>query len=89
MFSVPSEAPTAARARWLAELADALDRAHQLLLELDLQPDLRPDALDLHFRIEAARLEVQLLRLRRSMTPGNEFGPEWTGISPWEPESGG
>ena len=83
MFSVPTEMPAAGRARWLAELADALDEAHRLLFELDLGDAGAGDALDLYVRIEAARLEVQSLRLSRSIARRTEPGPEWTNLVPW------
>jgi len=34
LYSTPVEVPAAARARWLAELADALEQAEQLLKRL-------------------------------------------------------
>jgi hypothetical protein len=83
MFSVPTEMPAAGRARWLAELAEALDEAHRLLFELDLHDHGAAEALDLHVRIEAARLEVQSLRLSRSVAPRIEPDPEWSNLIPW------
>jgi hypothetical protein len=89
MFSVPTEVPAADRARWLAEVADALERAHQLLFELDLENDAAADALDLYIRIEAARLEVQALRLSRSVTPRTRPDPDWTNLPAWPAERAG
>jgi hypothetical protein len=87
MFSVlPTEMPPAGRARWLAELADALDEALRLLLELDLNGGAAAEARDLYVRIEAARLEVQSLRLSRSIAPRTEPDPEWSNLIPWPAE---
>jgi hypothetical protein len=89
MFSVPTEVPSAHRARWLAEVADALDQAHQLLCELDLDSDAAPDALELRGRIEAARLQVQALRQSRPAAPPAEAGPEWSNLVPWPAKRAG
>jgi len=87
MFSVPTEIPAAERARWLAEPSAALDQAHRLIGCLDLADDQRPLARELHFRIEAARLEAQSLRMSRSLQPRPESAPEWTHLPPWAPAS--
>ena len=89
MFSVPTEVPAADRARWLADVADALDQAHRLLFELDLESDVTADALDLYVRIEAARLEVQSLRLSRSITQRTGADPNWTNLPAWPVERAG
>lgn len=89
MFSVPTEVPAADRARWLAEVADALEQAHRLLFELDLENDATADALDLYVRIEAARLEVQSLRLSRTVAPRNPADPNWTNSPAWPVERAG
>jgi hypothetical protein len=86
MFSVPTEVPAVGKARWLAELAQALDEAHRLLFELRLPDEAAAEALDLYVRIEAARLEVQSMRLSRSIAPRIEPGPEWTNFIPWPAE---
>lgn len=80
MCSVPTEVPAAARARWLAELSQALDEAHQVLVKLQLSADGRPDAMELFARIEAAKLEVQSLRLSRSLNPRKENDPNRTNL---------
>lgn len=76
MHSVPTEAPAARRARWLAELSEALNEAHQLLIGLDIRPEQRGEARELYLRIEAARLEVQSLRLSRSLNARENKGSE-------------
>lgn len=86
MFSVPTEAPAAGRARWLADLAEALDEAHRILFELRLPEERAAEGLDLYARIEAARLEVQSLRLSRSIASRTEPGPEWSNFILWSPE---
>lgn len=83
MFSVPTEAPAAVRARWLADLSDALERAQRLLTELD-SADAGTELLDLRARIDAARLEIQSLRLIRSGIPREEVDPNWSGFIAWK-----
>jgi hypothetical protein len=77
--------PAAERARWLAELAQSLNEAQDLLGQLDWAGVKRAEALEVFLRIEAARLEVESLRLSRSLQPRLDFAPEWTGSQPWEP----
>jgi len=77
MCSVPTEVPSAERARWLAELAQALDDAQRLFQMLDLRTVPRAEAFELYMRIEAARLEVQSLRLSRSLRQRAELPPQW------------
>jgi hypothetical protein len=82
VFEVPNENSSAARARWLAELADALDDARQLLKQLGAAEG-RLEAVELYARIEAVRLEVQTMRLRKSADDGG-VDPEWTKNIPWK-----
>lgn len=82
LCSVPTQVPAAERAKWLADLAEALNEAHGLVMSIDLSGDERAEILELYVRIEAARLEVQSLRLRPSFQPRRDFGPEWTGLQP-------
>jgi len=84
MLGVPAEMAAAERARWLADLSDALNQAHELLVNLDLDGKRRLEARELHWRIEAARLEVQSLRLSRSVTQRPEKAPEWIDSLPWQ-----
>lgn len=84
MRSVPTQVPAAERARWLEELSDALNAAHQLMISLDLGREQQSEARELYLRIGAARFEVQSLRLSRSLHPRDEKGPEWTENLPWE-----
>jgi hypothetical protein len=79
---VPNEDSAAQRARWLAELADALDEARILIKQLGAAEG-RIDAVELYARIEAVRLEVQAMRLRKSGFGGQNLGSEWTKDFPW------
>jgi acyl-CoA reductase-like NAD-dependent aldehyde dehydrogenase len=83
VYSVPDDLSPAKRAQWLAELTEALDEARQLLVQLEVAADYRETARELYLKIEAARLEVQLLRLSRSLQPRGDFDPEWTQLPPW------
>ena len=71
------------RARWLAEVAQALNEAQALVTRLDLSGARRVEMGELYLRIEAARLEVQSLRLSRSVQPRQEVSPEWIGLPLW------
>jgi hypothetical protein len=73
----------AQRAHWLAELARALDDARDLVKELGAEAG-RIDAVEIYARIEAVRLQVQAMRLRRTYGGGEDFGPEWTKDIPWK-----
>ena len=83
MVGVPNAASAAQRARWLAELADALDEAREAVEQL-ASGEHRSIATELSARIDAARSEVETLRLRRSRGGGQDFGPEWTNGVPWK-----
>jgi hypothetical protein len=78
---VPSDDSAAQRARWLGELADALDEARRLVKELGAAEG-KVDAVELYARIEAVRIEVQAIRIRRA-AGAPEFSPEWTKDIPW------
>jgi hypothetical protein len=82
MFSVPA-VPAVERARWLAELADALDEAHRLVFELGIVDAAAPPAIELHLRIEAARMTVQSLRQSRAAERRVEYSPQWSSLVPW------
>lgn len=85
MCSVPTEVPAAERARWLAEISEALNDAHRVLGQLQLSEEDEAEARELHLRIQAARFEVQSLRLSRSLNPREESDPKWTEPAPWLP----
>ena len=82
MVGRPNEDSAARRARWLAELADALEEARRLIKQLGAAEG-QIDAVELYARIEAVRLEVQAMRLRRSSASADKIGREWTKDFPW------
>jgi hypothetical protein len=77
-----SEDSAALRARWLAELAYALEAARSLVGDLEAG-DQRIDAADLYARIEAVKREVLAMRTKRSAGSEREFSPEWNETLPW------
>jgi hypothetical protein len=87
--SVPTEVLAAERARWLAQLSEALEEAHRLLIAADFEDEERCAMRELCWRIEAARFEVQSLRLSRSLNPREEKGPAWMQSLPWRPAGRG
>jgi hypothetical protein len=72
------------RARWLTELSEALDQAHDLMWKLGIGDGTGPAAMDLYLRIEAARLDVQALRLGRHHRSSEAIDPEWIEHLPWK-----
>ena len=83
MFSVPIEPLGTERARWLAELASALEEASILLGGASVEPSDLAEARDLFVSIEAARMETQALQRSRALTPRQEITPEWTYSPVW------
>jgi len=83
MVGLPNADSAAQRARWLAELAEALNEARRVVKQLAIE-EIRFDALEVAAQIEAARFEVQSLRLRRSIGGRQDFGPEWSEDIPWK-----
>ena len=73
----------AARARWLAELAEALLRAQDLSWRFGQAVGQSPEAMDLYARLESVRGEVRSLQLRPVPGGGAETDPEWMNKSPW------
>lgn len=76
--------PAAERARWLAELSEALRDAQELLRRLEITERQWAAAYDLYLRIEATRLEVQSLSLSRTLQPRTEPGSKWSDPAPWQ-----
>ena len=74
---------TVRRARWLAELAGALEQARSAVHRLAIEES-GMDAGDLFARIEDASLEVERLRLRRSPDATQDLSPEWSKDIPWQ-----
>lgn len=79
---LPSEVSAAERARWLAELSVALSEARRLVRDLGASEG-RFEALELYAQIEAIRLEVESLRLRKGGRSEPTMDPEWTN-PPWQ-----
>ena len=82
MRSTPVEVPAAARARWLAELAETLGQAKQLIDRLRVSGLSRPMIEDLELQIEFVEREVESLRGSRSARM--ESNPDWTIRPPWQ-----
>ena len=78
MSRVPKDVSVAERARWLAELADALDDAHQIASEIGLAHVHHPEAVELRARLAAARAQVQGLRLSRPDERSAQLNPKWS-----------
>lgn len=81
---VSAESSGAGRAQWLAELSNALDEAHKLMWKLGIGDGGGPAAMELYLRVEAARLEVQALRLGRRHHAADQSDPEWSESLPWK-----
>jgi hypothetical protein len=75
---MPIEVSAAERARWLAELADALEQAERLVWSLGDLPRSDPEMVDLYGSLDAARAEVQALRVKRIATAPADLHPFWT-----------
>lgn len=82
MVRVPTGVSGALRARWLAELSEALKEAQSLLWQIEPSGLRNVDALDLSARLEAAHAQVQSLRFRND-EPSFNSAPEWTNL-PWD-----
>ncbi|GAA4721935.1 hypothetical protein H9L13_10305 [Sphingomonas lutea] len=78
-----SEEAAAARAHWLAELAEALRQAQDLAWQLGPSVGNGAERMDLYGRIEALLGEVRSLQLRPAEAPPQENAPQWTSKSPW------
>lgn len=81
----PTHNYSAARARWLAELAEALDDARRLTNRLGAAEG-RIEAVELYARIEAVRLEIEALR-RTQRVSGAGTDQEWSNLMPWQGRS--
>ena len=83
MDRLANDTSAAERARWLAELADALEEARRVVKLLGAA-DGEIGAVELYARIEAVRIEVQAIRLRRTYVQDREFCSEWIKDIPWK-----
>ena len=77
MKRVPTMISATERARWLAELAAAMDEAQALLWRIGVTEGDHADARELFGRIEATRGEIERLRGIREATHA-DFDPNWT-----------
>jgi hypothetical protein len=79
---VPNEGAAAARARWLAELAEALEEARQVMKQLGAAAG-RIEMVELYNRIDALALDVETMRRMRSARSPEHVRPEWSKNIPW------
>jgi hypothetical protein len=79
---VPNEGAAAARARWLAEVAEALEEARQVMKQLGAVAG-GIEIVELYDRIDALALDVDFMRRKRASPGGEHFRPEWTKNIPW------
>jgi hypothetical protein len=71
------------RARWLADLAAAIEQAQKLAWRLGVTEGNDPDALELYARLELARDEVDALRRGRWAGEQGALDPIWMKFLPW------
>src|SRR5438045_9179801 len=89
VIRVPVDVVATERARWLAELAQVLEQAQEVMSRLSVGDGRRGEALDVSARLEAARAEVQSLRRARLSEPPENLDPEWRKQLPWHPHCPG
>ena len=65
------------RARWLAELAEAIAQAQKLAWRLGVAEGDLGEARELYARLEAVRAEVELLRMSGWTEVRQEVEPDW------------
>lgn len=73
----------AERARWLAELAEALDQAQRLIWNMADAGTTNPELMELYGRLDAARAEVQMLRFKRESPLSPDLDALWPDL-PWD-----
>ena len=71
------------RARWLAELAFAIDRAQRMARSLAASEQDGAEAIELDRRLEQVRIEVEELRRGSRLLLRREIDPRWMGFLPW------
>ena len=78
-----NEATATERARWLADLAIAIDQAQRLTWRLGVSEGDNADAKELYARLESLSGEVQ--SFRRGVWTGEhqELDPFWMQLLPW------
>jgi len=73
----PDQAVALERARWLAELADAIDQAQKLAWKMGVMEGDSEEARELYARLETARVEVDSLRFGDWVAVRTEVDPAW------------
>ena len=69
------------RSRCLEQLSDALDQASNLLLTMEFQEEHHATAVDVHLRMQIARLEAE--SLKRVHRPGAVAWPSDIDVALW------
>ena len=72
----------AERARWLAELAAAVDEAQVVLWQFGELEGVNAEAKHLYGRLESARAEIESLRGAHELDR-EALDPEWMKLLPW------
>ena len=78
----------AQRARWLAELADAIEEAQRIAWRLGISEGDDPDARNLYARLEATRDEVDSLQRGGWAGAQQQLDPIWMNLLAWHPGIG-
>lgn len=82
MIRMPNEGSAAARARWLAEVAAALDDARQVIKQLGALTS-GIEFVELYDQIDSLAVDIEMTRRMRSSPAGRHFDPEWSNNIPW------
>ena len=80
-----NDATATERARWLAELAIAVEQAQKLAWRLGVSEGDDPDAQSLYAQLEMVRGEVESLRRGGWAGEHQELDPFWMKLLPWRP----
>jgi hypothetical protein len=80
----PSDVPPAERARWLAELAEAIDQAQKVAWRIGVAEGDNAEAKELYGRLEAARVEVDALRRGSFRAAPHKTDPDWLKQLLWD-----
>lgn len=72
-----NEMSAAERARWLAELAQAIEEAQRIALRLGRARGTSGEARELHAQLETARAEVEALRRGGWRSQEVDLPPKW------------
>ena len=74
---MPAQVSAEERARWLAELAAALQQAQKFAWQLAQSKQKRAEVLEVYGRLEAVLQEIEALRIARSSAARPDSGPYW------------